>query len=282
MPFMIPRRASKQLIDETGRRYGVVTVTGRAANDGRGNARWRVQCDACGESHVLIGTQMRRSPPGRCPALISARKKGGGVTIERYDLDGCYAILADESNYLLPNPEGTWVRYEDHAAALAEARAESAPMSTSERDSWRARVNFWRHAAENPAARTEAEQRVLDACAGLNVPTLGAWRRGECEWPSLTELAEAELALRGLKRLRDTKKREPGCECDQEEGDSPCVVHGLYEAEARSEAEQRVLDACSEVQISTDAVGCEDGRPRFIGSTMIIAAAELARRGLKP
>jgi hypothetical protein len=75
MPFMIPRRASKQLIDETGRRYGVVTVTGRAANDGRGNARWRVQCDACGETHVLIGTHMRRAPPGRCPALISARKK---------------------------------------------------------------------------------------------------------------------------------------------------------------------------------------------------------------
>jgi hypothetical protein len=30
----------------------------------------------------------------------------------------------------------------------------------------------------------------------------------------------------------DTKRREPGCECDQEEGDSPCVVHGLYEPEA--------------------------------------------------
>lgn len=29
----------------------------------------------------------------------------------------------------------------------------------------------------------------------------------------------------------DTKKRERGCECHQEEGDSPCVVHGLYEAD---------------------------------------------------
>lgn len=29
----------------------------------------------------------------------------------------------------------------------------------------------------------------------------------------------------------DTKRREPGCECHLDEGDSPCVVHGLYEAE---------------------------------------------------
>lgn len=28
----------------------------------------------------------------------------------------------------------------------------------------------------------------------------------------------------------DMKKREPGCECHLEEGDSPCIVHGLYEA----------------------------------------------------
>lgn len=27
------------------------------------------------------------------------------------------------------------------------------------------------------------------------------------------------------------KAREPGCECQWEEGDSPCVVHGLYEAD---------------------------------------------------
>lgn len=27
----------------------------------------------------------------------------------------------------------------------------------------------------------------------------------------------------------DAKKREPGCECHQEEGDSPCPVHGLEE-----------------------------------------------------
>lgn len=51
-------------------------------------------------------------------------------------------------------------------------------------------------------------------------------------------------------------------------------------APARTEAEQRVLDACSAVRISTDAVGCEDGRPRFLDSTLDIAAAELARRGV--
>lgn len=76
MAFLLPPRGkSKQLIDEMGKRYGVVTVIGRAANDGRGNARWRVQCDACGQTHVLIGTAMRRSPPSRCPELIAARKK---------------------------------------------------------------------------------------------------------------------------------------------------------------------------------------------------------------
>jgi hypothetical protein len=146
------------------------------------------------------------------------------VTIERYD-------------YQLPNPEGTWVRYEDHAAALAEARAECERLREDRITELDVRVRFAERAeaaeaklaaaeaecerlrellaSAQPAApaRSEsmqaqstsefalagAEQRVLDACAGLNVPTLGAWRRGECEWPSLTELAEAELARRGLK-----------------------------------------------------------------------------------
>ena len=75
MAWNLTSRPSKQLIDETGKRYGVVTVIARASNDGRGNARWRVQCDACGGTHILQGTAMRRSPPGRCPELIAARKK---------------------------------------------------------------------------------------------------------------------------------------------------------------------------------------------------------------
>ena len=69
-----PRRPSKGLIDETGKTYGVVTVLGRAPNDLRGNARWRVSCP-CGKEHILVGTAMRRVPPDRCPDLISARKK---------------------------------------------------------------------------------------------------------------------------------------------------------------------------------------------------------------
>jgi hypothetical protein len=79
MPFtsQCPSRRSKRLIDETGKRYGVVTVIERASNDGRGSARWRVRCDECAAVHVLLGTAMRQAPPSRCPALAAARRKDG-------------------------------------------------------------------------------------------------------------------------------------------------------------------------------------------------------------
>lgn len=50
--------------------------------------------------------------------------------------------------------------------------------------------------------------------------------------------------------MGDTKRREPGCECLLEEGDSPCIVHGLYEADTvaadtkRGAVRAAVLECC--------------------------------------
>lgn len=40
----------------------------------------------------------------------------------------------------------------------------------------------------------------------------------------------------------ETKHREPGCECHLEEGDSPCIVHGLYEADTVAADTKRGVD----------------------------------------
>lgn len=57
---------------------------------------------------------------------------------------------------------------------------------------------------------------------------------------SLYRATRAHLAAQPASaagRTGDTVPREPGCECHWETGDSPCIAHGLYEAESPTRAE---------------------------------------------
>lgn len=51
---------------------------------------------------------------------------------------------------------------------------------------------------------------------------------GEREVPlsAITYVNAEQWAAAGQPPLDDKKPREPGCKCHQEEGDSPCPVHG--------------------------------------------------------
>jgi hypothetical protein len=52
------------LIDETGNRYGKLTVVSRAENK-RTKARWLCRCD-CGKEHTILGTDLRSGHTGSC------------------------------------------------------------------------------------------------------------------------------------------------------------------------------------------------------------------------
>lgn len=56
--------AGKPLVDRTGDRYGMLTVIARAENY-RGNAQWRVQCD-CGRVKTYIGQDLARGKVRSC------------------------------------------------------------------------------------------------------------------------------------------------------------------------------------------------------------------------
>lgn len=53
------------LIDETGNRYGRLTVVSRADNTKRGLARWNCVCD-CGNKTVVIGNNLRNGNTTSC------------------------------------------------------------------------------------------------------------------------------------------------------------------------------------------------------------------------
>ncbi len=168
-----------------------------------------------------------------------------------------------------------------------------------------------------------------EACVecALDVPlskahTLSIWAELQLRPDNPCNRTEA-VSVKSLGRLPeeapDMKKREAGCECHLEEGDSPCAVHGLYEAEApartvadplfpphdradsncgcrlclamegqaarlgpyvrRTEAEQAVLDAMGEVPEET--LRDRLGFKRLTLEDRAVYSAELARRELK-
>lgn len=55
-------------IDETGNRYGRLTVVCRAGSTKGGIARWLCQCD-CGGKKVVIGSKLRRGETRSCGCL---------------------------------------------------------------------------------------------------------------------------------------------------------------------------------------------------------------------
>lgn len=73
----------KKVIDETGHRYGRLTVIERAGSDERGRVRWLCKCD-CGTEKVVRGESLRWGGVKSCGclrkdsiAIISARSHSG-------------------------------------------------------------------------------------------------------------------------------------------------------------------------------------------------------------
>lgn len=54
-----------KVIDETGNRYGHLTVIKRVKNDSRGQARWECLCD-CGNKTIVTGTHLRNRHTQSC------------------------------------------------------------------------------------------------------------------------------------------------------------------------------------------------------------------------
>lgn len=55
----------KQPMDLTGQRFGLLTVTSRAANDKHNQIRWNCQCD-CGNTSVVNGSSLRSGSTQSC------------------------------------------------------------------------------------------------------------------------------------------------------------------------------------------------------------------------
>lgn len=64
-------------IDETGNRYGRLTVVSRAGSTKGGMARWLCQCD-CGGKKVVIGTKLRRGETRSCGCLEQENRTYNG------------------------------------------------------------------------------------------------------------------------------------------------------------------------------------------------------------
>ncbi len=166
------------------------------------------------------------------------------------------------------------------------------------------------------ARLAEATARLAAVQSWLDVPGRDEGERmfvelrgilaGQPAAPARGEAVSVKSLGRLPEEAPDMKKREAGCECHLEEGDSPCVVHGLYEAEApaapdtyergirdergviirpepaapaRTEADQAVLDAMGEVD--EDTLRDRLDFKRLSLEDRAVYRAELARRRLK-
>ena len=70
----------KQVIDETGHTYGLLTVINRNYDESKdGRAMWNCQCE-CGNKCVVSGKNLRSGTVSSCGCLISSK---GELTIER-------------------------------------------------------------------------------------------------------------------------------------------------------------------------------------------------------
>lgn len=80
------------------------------------------------------------------------------------------------------------------------------------------------HALEDMATEIESALRP-DAAGGL-CSTCGTWARD----PNIGDTLDAPHSMNCPKHPKfDTTRRTPGCQCQWEEGDSPCRVHGESE-----------------------------------------------------
>jgi len=58
------------LIDETGNKYGLLTVLYRAENDPRNNTQWLCKCD-CGNEYITRGAALRNGDTKSCGCMTA-------------------------------------------------------------------------------------------------------------------------------------------------------------------------------------------------------------------
>ena len=75
----MPRRA---VIDETGNRYGRLTVIEQAENDSRGGTRWLCRCD-CGKQTLATGSQLRTGSKRSCGCIRAERCRVMRVMLQK-------------------------------------------------------------------------------------------------------------------------------------------------------------------------------------------------------
>lgn len=63
-----------KVIDETGNRYGILTVIRRVENDKNGKARWLCKCD-CGNEIEVVGSMLRKGNTKSCGCRILSKEK---------------------------------------------------------------------------------------------------------------------------------------------------------------------------------------------------------------
>ncbi len=72
-----------KIVDIAGETFGRLMVTGRAANNHGGKARWECVCE-CGNSAVVVGEKLRRGHTKSCGCLVREVRDG----FRRHDLTG--------------------------------------------------------------------------------------------------------------------------------------------------------------------------------------------------
>lgn len=63
------KRTAESVINMIGKKIGRLTVTSRAENTNRGQARWNCLCE-CGNEVVVLGTQLRRNKTKSCGCYV--------------------------------------------------------------------------------------------------------------------------------------------------------------------------------------------------------------------
>jgi hypothetical protein len=85
------------LIDETGNRYGKLTVVSRAENK-RTKARWLCQCD-CGKEHTILGTDLRTGILGRVDAESKHGKASPLARLHSIPLTMVISVVQKDVDY---------------------------------------------------------------------------------------------------------------------------------------------------------------------------------------
>ena len=78
-----------KVIDETGNKYGILTVLKRVPNDKHGKAKWLCRCE-CGKEIEVLGSSLRKGNTKSCGCRVLAKeqeeigKKYGHLTVESF------------------------------------------------------------------------------------------------------------------------------------------------------------------------------------------------------